>query len=907
MTRHDEYGTHLRNILLHSADVLPEIVTNYLKEVTKSSYWDTKEEVLKRYWLLVDYITKDFVNFALEVLIKKPKNLETPVNNLDAIILSLKASEKDFDLGIVEGKRVFEPPAHIQGPFLYLLCKNENEGLRLVQTLTNAAVAKLREQEPNLLPVVINLPSGQHKLWGDSQVYQWYRPDGNAPNAVTCALMALEVWMEQQIERDRDPEELFEKVLSASECSATLGICLGIALAYPSKCLKAALPLVSSPVVWLMDIRRHADDLGGSWKFAPFGQREFIYEQVEERDKRPQRSLDVRNLAMHYMLSEDDSLRTLFEQAVARFTEDLPSLQEEQENPELVAAVLERLEEFQVFGDLANYRLQLVGDDGQIRIEPPEHIKTRNEARLKPASEHLRWLRVRMWAQKTIKEGKAEESMTLEEAVEVTKEFQQSNDFSVFYVGDGNLDSTCLQAIVGVAAAILIADFEWTQAQGLVAWSRDILLGAARMPYQWYIDNHFPSDPKVSAGRGLGVLIAKGVANMEVREQVLQLVNDSQQQVVDSLFHGLHNAWLVDEVLCWNALSLSLSLCLYPKRFYSWQDSDKRDAEEAQRVESLVSTHLSNLKENIVPEIPRIQDTNAVMFEEYSAKSSLYAMPFSELTKNPITRVKILQLADDLMAWTVKKNTPIEGNSSYSYQSDNPYEWNRFFFNWVSSLGQWLSLEEVRQHILDPIRDSWSKAPQLTINLLDAYISYQIGYMEPLRVEAQAGWKEICTWVLDSPEIAKCTRYHFLPNKIGDAVKLIVFVRYHQSRLKDDWSHALLFSDILNNWVRVIGHNPEAYSSLITMLQGPGWQFAPEPTLEWLNRCASNAVHDLWNEERGNGRRTAELLNRIWNGFERQIRGNRVILQRYSNLVYRLVEAGIPLASVLRQKLEGRG
>lgn len=91
------------------------------------------------------------------------------------------------------------------------------------------------------------------------------------------------------------------------------------------------------------------------------------------------------------------------------------------------------------------------------------------------------------------------------------------------------------------------------------------------------------------------------------------------------------------------------------------------------------------------------------------------------------------------------------------------------------------------------------------------------------------------------------------------------------------------------------------------MLNGIGWQFSPEQTLEWLNQCANNAVHDLWNEQRGNGKRTAELLNRIWNSFEQQIRNDKAILQRYSNLVYRLLEAGIALASILRQKLEGRG
>jgi hypothetical protein len=60
--------------------------------------------------------------------------------------------------------------------------------------------------------------------------------------------------MGKQIEQGRNAEELFGKVLGESDCVAALGACLSVAYAYPFECLAAALPLVSSPMVWLMDL-----------------------------------------------------------------------------------------------------------------------------------------------------------------------------------------------------------------------------------------------------------------------------------------------------------------------------------------------------------------------------------------------------------------------------------------------------------------------------------------------------------------------------------------------------------------------------------------------------------------------------------------------------------------------------
>ncbi len=343
--------------------------------------------MLAEYRPLVDYLPKAYVDFALDVLIPQPRR-RRPTSP------RRRTYEREDRLGKlgIEDYRQFYPPSHIQGPFLYLLHKHEEEGLRLIHTLVNTAVQRWRQREQNPpydddgrtpLPVMIDLPSGSQEFWGNEQVYYWYRPNSAGPHAVVSALMALEVWMEQQVEAGRDPEALFQQVLTGSHCVAVLGVCLGIALAYPDKCLQGALPLVSSSSIWRMDVRRAATDMMRSFSIDPLGRHRHIYALQAERDKRPQRSRDVRCLAMCYVLAADESLRVPCEQAVARFTEDLPFLyREEQESPEDIAYLREEMENFQIWGDIANYRQQQVDGGVQTWLEPPEHIKARNDAKI---------------------------------------------------------------------------------------------------------------------------------------------------------------------------------------------------------------------------------------------------------------------------------------------------------------------------------------------------------------------------------------------------------------------------------------------------------------------------------------------------------------------------------------------
>ncbi|MEH2250004.1 hypothetical protein [Nostoc sp.] len=772
----NDYISQLHRMVCNSADVLPSRVANYLKTIAASDsykFHEVKKQILTEantYRLLVDYIPIDFVDCVLNFLIKKQNhNSIDDIDNTDDIELEQEEIERlkqafnieqeeipllFTQIGDSEDSEIFEdfkivdynafsPPSYIHGPFLYILNKHENEGLRLIQTLINSAVIKWRESKQGLtpLPVIINLPSRTKEFWGDEEVYCWYRDTVVTSYPIISALMALEVWMERQIEAGRSPEELFEKVLQESDCVAVLGICVSMTLAYPNKCLKAALSIITSPNVWQMDIFRLAHESSNLSRF-PWEREKLVHKIIEEHNQKPHRQLDIRNLSYYYLFSDDNSLSIPFQESVSKFTDNLPlKYKEEQEDSVTVAALQEKMENYQIWGNRENYRYRRVNKE-QLAIwaEPPEDIRKRNEETIAPNLVWQHWVRISMWAIKTIEEGKVAEEMTLEEAVNAVKLLQKPDDFSDKNEIEYYQDNKRLQAIVGVAAAILIADFEWTKAHELIEWSREILLAAARMPYQGYEYNKFAFDPKVSAGRGLGVLVANSVADIDIRQQLLKLITDSQRQVVEAVFRGLFEAWTTDEVLCWNALSLGLSLCLFPNqlnRFY-WTEEDN-SVKIAKWKEELLNTHLINLNTNIFPDIPRIPLIEDKIIFDYSlADRVLHALPFSILIQNPVNKERILQLTDDLMNWTVKKNTPFEDERHF-YNSQKPHEWNRFFIRGLSQLAQNLSFDEIRNHILIPIQKCWSKTPEMTADLLDGYISFQIGYLEPLNEKAQLG------------------------------------------------------------------------------------------------------------------------------------------------------------------------
>lgn len=915
-----EHERRLRTIVLRSADVAPEEVAAYIRKVAASDSHYVKREVFKEFTTLVVYLPKEYVDFCIDFLIAKPEDIA----DFDSWHGPSPRVSDYHALGIEEHHE-FYPPSPISGPFLRLLRESEDEGLRLIQTITNKAAQNWRARQQHRryddpkvkltpLPIVINLSSGPHEFWGDAEVYRWFRPNASGPHTVMSAVMAHEFWMEEQIEAGRDADVLFEKVLSGSECVAILGVCVSIALAYQEQCLRAVLPVVSSPRVWDMDIARFTGDSVGSFGGDPFGRHRYIYELQAKRDKLPQRRREVRRLSPYYLFGKDKSLRAKFEESVARFTEDLPFPYEELRESAEAADILKKQMQFhKSYGDRANYRLIQTEQGVEVQFEQPEQIVKENKEEFTATAERNLWMRLNMWAHKIIKDGKADDDLAVEQVIDAAKQVQRPNDFTMPYVADGgNIENWRLQAIAGVAAASLLADFACVARHGHLEWCRNILLAAARMPYgEYLLDSREGGglfDPKVSAARGLGALVTHSKADAEVRMELLRLVSDTHHDVVASAFRGLQDAWQVDYILCRNALSLGLSLCLWPRNIEMPFHSAKRGKAEIRWANKLIETHLRHLRKNHVPLIPRIQKTKETRFLWGLAEKVVGNIPLTNFCQEAAERKHLLQLTDDLISWTIAEQSPnLEDSGRRQRQRPlHMWEWNKFLLGWVTRLASLLSSEETRQHILNPIKHCWHEVPSLTADLMQQYIFTNVGTAEIPTSKAQEEWREMCGWVLDDLG-QRADRYTYYDSDESDAVSQIVFVRHNMVLVDEGRCHINLFTDIIDRWVNVVGGSPDAYSFLLIMLAEAGGAFTPEPALEWLKRSTETTsdVRELF-EEHENGIRTAELLQRILSLAEQQIRQDAVVLKRFSGLVEQLVPLGIPLASLLQQKLEQR-
>jgi len=226
---------------------------------------------------------------------------------------------------------------------------------------------------------------------------------------------------------------------------------------------------------------------------------------------------------------------------------------------------------------------------------------------------------------------------------------------------------------------------------------------------------------------------------------------------------------------------------------------------------------------------------------------------------------------------------------------------------WISELTKELSHEETNLHVLNPVKKTWLEAPDLTENLMRGYINHHIAFVDAPSEKSQTSWRKICNWVLDSPIINKIANSNYTDQKLSKVLSMIIFVGIGGPLIKKEWTHIMLFFDIFDKWVCRVGHNSNMYTYLVEILNGPGWNFSLEITLNWLHYCAINSynVQDFWNKNR-NGEMTASLLRKKWNEFPDQILSNLTNLQKYSWIIDSLVAAGISSAAMLQQELDSR-
>ena len=340
----------------------------------------------------------------------------------------------------------------------------------------------------------------------------------------------------------------------------------------------------------------------------------------------------------------------------------------------------------------------------------------------------MRWLALHNWVTNTLEKNRLAEGMSLAHAVATAKELQQADDFTQPYNAFddpsafvGPLDNLRLNSIAGVAAAVVLFDFNWALRQNQLEWCRDVLLRAAQVP----AGDHFMDDrhsllidnPQIIAARGLGAFGVNATEDQQIRELLLRLATDPHLAMLRSILRGLYQAWDKDAVLCWNIVSLILTQSWPTWEVHAGSYSAKRSEAEAAWIESTFQEHLESLRSGGIPTLPSITETGERVFLYDAALCAIGGMPLEKLMGDPKHRAKIIQFAGHLLAWTIAKNMPV-GDEPYRRFSDIPYNWNMPFLDWQCLLARNLSKDETYQHILNPLRKCWPSAPYLIAELL---------------------------------------------------------------------------------------------------------------------------------------------------------------------------------------------
>ena len=502
------------------------------------------------------------------------------------------------DIGIDRRHSYYFPPSALNEPFASLFTKSPEHALRLVRDLSNRAVKGWRQihdldRRERGTPLAVNVafPWGTQQFWGDWHVYSWSQGQ-LAPQPLECAYLALSYWAFKEIEKGRSASDVIKAVVEGSECYATLGLALTLALE-TFEVSDITLPIASCQRLWHHDIARlvqeptkNIDLLGYGFLSRLTGAKQQAKEYL---DQRKYRSRDVRQLAMCFALSGNKTLREAFKTALENFPTDLPyELEEQRSNPAAAEHFKENAERWAGLGDRRNYKQSPASDNAvMITYEPPTPLTDEQEQRLAETTSYLQEQSALAWATKSLSENKPVENWTLANAIA----FAKARDTDTLFDTRRDVGGHAVQsAVSAIAACVIRFDPSSTTDQ---AWAWNVMARVERMAEpERFSGSRIPWHPAFHLIVALVHERSAASPLMDSAQRLLQLTSHPLDDVSQFAFQGLFRD--ADEHVRWVTAQLAMDLSLYRRPAFMPGEGRDESANRKWRTESL-SRALANL------------------------------------------------------------------------------------------------------------------------------------------------------------------------------------------------------------------------------------------------------------------------------------------------------------------------
>lgn len=859
--------------VLWAADCLPDQIDDFVKQKAlrdrENKNRGFEELILNEGWIpLCKHLPKTAVELLESILCEK---LEPDrFGSYHHLFM---------DLGIGIGFATWNPPTYLKGPFIGLLRLHPDEGLELIHRVTNHATIcwKMREEldfgkgrKP--IPQIITLKNEVIEVWGAEDVYCWYRYPSVAPNAITCSLMALEYWMNEQLENGADPQELFERVLQDTESVAVVGVCSSVALANEKVCWEAIVPILENPAFWIMDTHRFVQDRTAESSVNMFsthfslGNGKADYKILLDLAKQSHRNFDIRSFVLPILLSGSESARQRLQNAMRAFPDNLPFLYKDEKKDDYT--VHERIETCKIWAALAeleNYEVVETGVERQIQFKLPAELEEEQKEKLEPIERLNKLLGLQVWSMNLIDNGAIGQTFTIQSAMEYAQELVRQDDPS--YQPTDFLSEQRPNAIAAFAAALVIHQWQWIEKNDYASWCREQLLIATKQPEPPARFHDKASrdsmDYRRSAARALPILLLKYPKDRKIRKAIFALTLHGNDEVRAYLFNGLKTLWATDQKTIWKCIDTvikSSRTCSKPLRNCSPTEIDSR--------------HLQSI---------------------------LYCLPSDiQITEVPSSN-KLVDLLEELLLFMINAYIHFEKEDK-RYNEWDYSDWNHLFFPIIANALLRLPQNVAEPKLFDPIMTNWKRSPAMMKELLRGFV--WITTQPELEDRFIKIWLDVGDRVLAS---ARNNILGYNPNnEMRDVLGLLIFVD-PTGIVWDvrEWEPLQKMTPFISRWCNTVGHHPDCFSSLVRLLKEGEFDLVPEFGISWLYNCIREADdHKNFFERSRTTGPLAELLHDSWSKQEPSIKQYPERLKHFAFIVDTVAEQGESIAVRLQSRLQ---
>ena len=784
-----------------------------------------------------------------------------------------------MDLGI--GSTRWHPPTYRKGPFIGLLRLHPDEGLELIHRVTNHATRcwKMREEldfgkgrKP--IPQMIRLKNGAIEVLGDEPVYCWYRYPSVAPDAITCSLMALEYWMNEQLKNGTDPQELFERVLQDTKSAAVVGVCSSVALANEKVCREAIIPILENPAFWIMDTHRFVQDMNAESSVNMFstylslGNDKADYKILLDLAKQPHRKFDIRSFVLPILLSGSENARQRLQSAMRDFPDNPPFLYEDEKKDDFRAH--ERIETCKIWAaqaELENYEVVETEVEGQIQFKLPAELEEEQKEKLELIERLNNLHGLQAWSMNLLDKGEISQIFTIQSAMECAQDLVRQDDSSYQPMNFLEYSEQRANAIAAFAAALMIRQWQWVEKNDCASWCREQLLVAAKRP-QPPARSHDESSRysmgyRRSAARALPIFLLKYLKDRKIRKAIFALTLYRNDEVRAYLFNGLKTLWATDQKTIWKC----------------------------------IDTGIKSSRNCSKP----IRNCSPIEIDSHHLQSILYCLPADiQITEIPSSN-KLVDLLEELLLFTINAYIHFEKEDK-RYNKWDHNDWNHLLFPIIANALLRLPKNVAEPKLFDPIVTNWERSPAMMKELLGGFV--WIKHQSELEDRFIEMWLDVGDRVLVS---AHNNILGYQPNnEMRDILGLLIFVDpsgiVYNVR---EWAPMKKMTPFISRWCNTVGHRPDCFSNLVRLLKERGFDLVPEFGISWLYNCIRKADDhkNFFERSRATGS-LAELLHDSWSKQERSIKQDPERFKHFAFIVDKVAEQGESIAIRLQSRLQ---